>query len=77
LFVINAYLLYKKFSDDDPKLGHYEFRQALAESLIAESPNAPKPAASAGKRITGEKPLRLTENIFHKQFLRFQVTSIW
>lgn len=64
LTVINAYLLYKKFSEDENKLGHYEFRRALCESLIFEAPNAPKPSVFAGRRITGEKPGRLTERHF-------------
>ena len=64
LCVINAYLLYRKFSEDEKKLEHYEFRRSLCEALILEAPNAPKPSASAGRRLTGERPHRLTERHF-------------
>ncbi|XP_060553598.1 piggyBac transposable element-derived protein 4-like [Ruditapes philippinarum] len=64
LCVINAYLLYTKYSEDVNKLDHYRFRRALCESLLLEAPNAPKPSIFAGRRSTGEKPLRLTERHF-------------
>ena len=64
LVVINAYLLYTKFSTQTKKLDHYEFRRWICESLIFEAPNAPGPSSFSGRRSAGERPMRLTARHF-------------
>ena len=62
--MVNAYILYRKFCPSEKKLDHYEFRMSVCKSLIAEAPNAPHPSASAGRKLSVEKPGRLTERHF-------------
>ncbi|XP_062586678.1 piggyBac transposable element-derived protein 4-like [Saccostrea cucullata] len=64
LCVVNAYLLYRKFNNDEKKLDSHGFKMAIATALIDEAPDVPKPNTSKGRKHTGDKAARLTERHF-------------
>jgi hypothetical protein len=63
LCIINAYLLYTKFTDED-KLDSHQFKVELAKAFINEAPNAPTPNICQGRKHTGDRPLHLRERHF-------------
>lgn len=64
LSLINAYILYSKFSPAEKKLSHLDFKIALCNSLINEAPQTPKPQINKGRKHSAEKPARLLERHF-------------
>ena len=65
--LVNAYCLHTKFASPAQKLSQYDFRKSIVEALIADAPNAKKPAKRGGRRSTptsNEATVRLTERHF-------------
>lgn len=61
--IVNAYSMYLKFSDDNPKKSHYEFRMRLVQALATEA--GTRDIAQDARRRRGEEvPQRLTQRHF-------------
>jgi len=65
LCVINAYILYKKFTPTDRvRKDHNYFRASLVSALIQEGTGAPRPQTEMGRKILSDKPTRLQDRHF-------------
>ena len=65
LCVINAYILYKKFTPvDRARKNHNSFRVSLVSALIQEGAGLPRPQTGMGRKILGDKPTRLQDRHF-------------
>ncbi|XP_060553795.1 piggyBac transposable element-derived protein 4-like [Ruditapes philippinarum] len=62
LMIVNSFILYKIYSEDEKKKTHHDFRAEIIASLIQTAPNAPRP--KSGGRQTLEPIDRLTGRHF-------------